>query len=157
GHIDSPADGGGDRMGQFVLHREDIAQVAVVTLGPYVIACLRFDQLRGNGNRSPERRILPSMTYWTPSSLPTRRTSTALSRNWNDEFRAITNNERNRDSSVMMSSVMPSLKYCCSGSPLKLVKGRTAIDGLLFGAAVGPVATFIRGDGGAVSCWIWRN
>src|SRR5262249_2226934 len=35
-------------MGQFVLHRKDIVKVAVVTLGPYVIACLRFDQLRGN-------------------------------------------------------------------------------------------------------------
>ena len=33
----------------------------------------------------------------------------------------------NRDSSVMMSSVMPSLKYCCSGSLPVLVKGSTAI------------------------------
>ena len=31
--------------------------------------------------------------------------------------------------SVMMSSVMPSLKYSCSGSPLMLLNGRTAIDG----------------------------
>src|SRR5919108_282669 len=30
----------------------------------------------------------------------------------------------------MMSSVMPSLKYCCAGSPLMLVNGSTAIDGL---------------------------
>ena len=29
----------------------------------------------------------------------------------------------------MMSSVMPSLKYSCSGSPLMLLNGRTAIDG----------------------------
>ena len=42
----------------------------------------------------------------------------------------MTNSERERDSSVMMSSVMPSEKYCCSGSPLMLVKGSTAIDGL---------------------------
>ena len=41
----------------------------------------------------------------------------------------MTNNSRNRDSSVMMSSVMPSLKYSCSGSPLILVKGSTAIEG----------------------------
>src|SRR6266567_2760651 len=33
------------------------------------------------------------------------------------------------DRSVMMSSVMPSLKYSCSGSPLILLKGRTAIAG----------------------------
>jgi hypothetical protein len=31
----------------------------------------------------------------------------ALSRNWKDEFRAMTNSERERDNSVMMSSVMP--------------------------------------------------
>ena len=35
-----------------------------------------------------------------------------------------------RDNSVMMSSVMPSLKYCCPGSPLMLVKGRTAVESL---------------------------
>ena len=38
--------------------------------------------------------------------------------------------ERERESSVMMSSVMPSEKYCCSGSPLMLENGRTAIEGL---------------------------
>ena len=42
----------------------------------------------------------------------------------------MTNSERKRLSSVMMSSVMPSEKYSCSGSPLILVKGSTAIDGL---------------------------
>jgi len=42
----------------------------------------------------------------------------------------MTNNERKRDSSVMMSSTMPSAKYSCAGSSLRLVKGRTAIDGL---------------------------
>ena len=46
------------------------------------------------------------------------------------EFRSITNSSENRDSSVMISSVMPSLKYSCSGSPLILVKARTAIEGL---------------------------
>src|SRR4051812_6766296 len=47
-----------------------------------------------------------------------------------DELRAITNSDRNRDNSVMMSSVMPSVKYSCSGSSLMLWKGSTAIDGL---------------------------
>ena len=42
----------------------------------------------------------------------------------------MTNSSENRDSSVMMSSTMPSAKYSCSGSPLRLVKGRTAIEGL---------------------------
>ena len=31
---------------------------------------------------------------------------------------------------VMMSSVMPSAKYSCSGSPLMLVNGSTASEGL---------------------------
>src|ERR1700674_1977445 len=33
-------------------------------------------------------------------------------------------------SSVMMSAVMPSAKNSCSGSPLRLANGRTAMDGL---------------------------
>ncbi len=46
-----------------------------------------------------------------------------------DELRAITKNQRSLDSAVMMSSLMPSEKYSCSGSPLMLMKGRTAIAG----------------------------
>ena len=38
---------------------------------------------------------------------------------------------RHSESAVMMSSVMPSAKYSCSGSPLILSKGRTAMAGLL--------------------------
>src|SRR5215469_2694901 len=33
-----------------------------------------------------------------------------------------------RDRSVVKSSVMPSAKYCCLGSSLRLVNGSTAID-----------------------------
>src|SRR5687768_15583356 len=80
--------------------------------------------------RVPILRTLPSTTYCTVSSRATRRTSTPFSRYWNEEFRAITDNDLDRDSSVIMSSVTPSEKYCCSGSPDILVKGRTAIDGL---------------------------
>ena len=46
------------------------------------------------------------------------------------ELRAITNSHRDRDRPVMMSSAMPSAKYSCSGSPLMLANGSTAIDGL---------------------------
>ena len=42
----------------------------------------------------------------------------------------MTNSSENRDSSVMMSSTMPSAKYSCSGSEFRLVKGRTAMEGL---------------------------
>ena len=51
----------------------------------------------------------------------------------------MTISERKRDRSVMMSSVMPSLKYCCSGLPLMLSNGSTAIDG-------GSVVTLGRRD-----------
>src|SRR6266852_2544259 len=41
----------------------------------------------------------------------------------------MTNNPETLDRSVMMSSVMPSLKYSCSRSRLKLANGRTTIEG----------------------------
>src|SRR2546427_180275 len=51
-----------------------------------------------------------------------------------------------RDRPVMMSSTMPSTKYSCSGSPLILVNGITASDGLsasasgiLVGSSAAPV------------------
>ena len=46
-----------------------------------------------------------------------------------DELRAMTKNQRSFDSAVMMSSLMPSEKYSCSGSPLMLVNGSTAMAG----------------------------
>ena len=42
----------------------------------------------------------------------------------------MTNSDLTRASSVMMSSATPSAKYSCSISPLMLVNGSTAIDGL---------------------------
>src|SRR5215470_17804646 len=47
-----------------------------------------------------------------------------------DEFRAITKSEWKRDNSVMMSSVTPSVKYSCSGSPVMFRNGKTAMEGL---------------------------
>ena len=46
------------------------------------------------------------------------------------ELRAMTKSQRMRESAVMISSTMPSAKYSCSGSPLILANGSTAIDGL---------------------------
>src|SRR6267154_3947981 len=48
----------------------------------------------------------------------------------------MTNSALKRDRAVMMSSTIPSAKYSCSGSELRLVKGRTAIEGLLGRARV---------------------
>src|SRR5438094_463025 len=42
----------------------------------------------------------------------------------------MTKSQRMRESAVMISSTIPSTKYSCSGSPLMLAKGNTAIEGL---------------------------
>ena len=47
-----------------------------------------------------------------------------------EEFLAITVRPDNLERSVIKTSVTPSAKYSCSGSLLKLVKGRTAMEGL---------------------------
>jgi len=61
-----------------------------------------------------------------------------LSRYEKLELRAITNSSEKRDSSVMMSSAMPSPKW--SASPLlRLLNGRTAIEGLSGSASAGRV------------------
>jgi len=43
----------------------------------------------------------------------------------------MTGKVRQSERLVMMSSVIPSAKYSCSGSPLIFEKGNTAIDGIL--------------------------
>src|SRR5260370_13288927 len=43
----------------------------------------------------------------------------------------MTKSQRMRESAGMISSTMPSVKCSCSGSPLILAKGNTAIEGLL--------------------------
>jgi hypothetical protein len=53
----------------------------------------------------------------------------------------MTNSQRIRDRAVMISSTMPSAKYSCSGSPLILAKGSTAIEGLSGRARGGAVSS----------------
>ena len=48
----------------------------------------------------------------------------------NAELRAIMKRFDICERSVIRSSVMPSAKYSCSGSPLILTKGKTTIEGL---------------------------
>src|ERR1700745_2163722 len=66
----------------------------------------------------------------TPRSRPMARTSTERPLYVKLELRAITVRPAIFDKSVMMSSLMPSEKYSCSGSPDMLVNGKTAIDGV---------------------------
>src|SRR6516164_392263 len=75
-------------------------------------------------------RTDPSRTYRTPSLRPTSFTSTALPLKVKLELRAITNSHLKRESTVMISSTIPSAKYSCSGSPLRFANGITAIEGL---------------------------
>ena len=66
----------------------------------------------------------------------------------------MTNSERKRDNSVMMSSVMPSVKYSCSGSPLIFWNGNTATEGLsgrASGASTGDAPTDDAATAGAVT------
>src|SRR5579862_2368136 len=55
----------------------------------------------------------------------------------NAVLRATTERPETLLRSVMMSSVMPSLKYSCSASPLMLLNGRTTIEGLVAAARMG--------------------
>ncbi len=48
GALQFGCDDGGDALGEFVLQREDVLHVAVVTLGPDVVAALGVDQLGGH-------------------------------------------------------------------------------------------------------------
>src|SRR6516225_3996044 len=84
-----------DNAGDLVLQFEQVGEVAIESLGHYVMAGVSTDQLR----RDPHP--VAGFAY------------AAL----DDVARA---NE-------MMSSVMPSAKYSCSGSSLKFRNGRTAI------------------------------
>src|SRR5437899_6218476 len=59
----------------------------------------------------------------------------------------MTKSQRMRDSAVMISSTMPSAKYSCSGSPLILANGSTAIDGLSGSARAGGSAAPTRTEG----------
>ena len=57
-----------------------------------------------------------------------------------------------RESSVMMSSVIPSEKYSCSGSPDMLLKGRTATEGLSGSSSTGALEV-LAATGRPLSDW----
>jgi hypothetical protein len=57
----------------------------------------------------------------------------------------MTKSQRMRESAVMISSTMPSAKYSCSGSPLILAKGSTAIDGLSGSGSTGGAVGWTAG------------
>ena len=119
-----------DVLRDLLLDGEHVLQRPVVSLGPQMSPLTASTSCAVMRTRFPARRTLPSTTYPAPSVRPTSRTSTLCPRNENEEFRAITMSSLKRDNSVITSSVMPSLKYTCSGSPLMFSNGKTAIVGL---------------------------
>ena len=79
-------------------------------------------------SRCPACRTLPSSTVRTPSSRPICRTSASLPLKANADVREATRSASIRRSALMISSVMPSLKYSASAPGLMLRNGRTAIE-----------------------------
>jgi hypothetical protein len=95
--------------------------------------------------RFPTLRTLPSSTEVTPSFSPICRTSTSLPLKAKEEVREATWMPGTLARALMISSVIPSLKYSFSGSALMLARGRTAI--ALRAAAAGGVRPL-----GTVAC-----
>src|ERR1700730_1085454 len=73
----------------------------------------------------------------------------------NAVWREITSMCAIRDRSVVRSSVMPSAKYCWSGSLLRLVKGSTTIDrrGAMSGCTIEFAAAAVATEVGDAVAW----
>src|SRR6478752_7556418 len=76
----------------------------------------------------PALRTLPSSTWVTPSFFATSHTFTDCPLKVKAVLRAITSSAETFDKSVVMSSLIPSLKYSCSASPLMFWNGSTQIE-----------------------------
>ena len=79
--------------------------------------------------RSPARSADPSTRLATPSSRAITDGRGRRSRYGDTALRAITLSASIFPSCVVISSVIPSAKYCCAGGP-RLSRGRTATDGI---------------------------
>ena len=134
-----------DGARDLVLDREDVLELAVVGLGPEVVAVLHVDELRGDADpvadlahAALEHRRHAELLADLPDVhlLPLEREATRCAR------RPAT--PGTLASALMISSVIPSLKYSFSGSALMLANGSTAI---AFGAACssGPPAACAAG------------
>jgi hypothetical protein len=75
--------------------------------------------------RPPALRTLPSSTWLTSNSRATSGTFTLRPLKVKAVLRAMTPRAETFERSVMMSSLIPSLKYSCCGSSLMLANGRT--------------------------------
>src|SRR5215469_2402092 len=93
-----------------------------------------------------------------PRSRPICLALTDLSRYVNTVLREITNMPAIRDKSVVRSSVMPSAKYCWSGSLPRLANGKTTIDsrGATAGWGIGRAACTVGGRQSGDGCGAQR-
>ncbi len=118
-----------DGAGNLGLRRENVAEIAIVGLGQDVIAARGIDELCRDADLVAGcSRTLPSRTVRTRRTRAISRMSSFLSRKAKEEVRAATTRSGTLARSLSNSSDMPSLKYALSGSPLRLVKGSTAIE-----------------------------
>ena len=126
GRLDDP----GDAESDFVLKLENVFDQAVEAVGPQVRAGLGVDQLAGDAHpvaalahRAFEHiahpKLAPDLLHIDGPALVGKGGVAG-----DDE------QPTDRERAVMISSTMPSTKYSCSGSPLILGNGNTAIDGL---------------------------
>jgi len=119
----------GDPTRDLVLQGEEIAGVAIESLGPQMRVALGVDQLRANAYLlarsldAPLQHITHTELAADPAGVdePVAVASAVL--------REITSMLSSRERSVVRSSVMPLTRLeCCSGSLPTLTNGSTAID-----------------------------
>jgi hypothetical protein len=142
-------DRGDHILGDFILDREDVAQLAVVPLGPDVLTGHCIDELPGDANpstRGPDAAFEDVTDGQLDTDLPNVDGSPLVG-----EGRVARDDEEpaRRDSAVVISSVIPSAKCSCSGSPLIFVNGRTAIEGVSVPAKAARGATGCSEEGDA--------
>ena len=126
-----------DGLADLVLQGEDVGEIAVPVFGPDVAAGLAVDERGGDAHPKPALRTLPSSTWLTSSSRATLGRSTFWPLNRKLLLREMTKRAETLERSVMISSLMPSEKYSCSGSPLILAKGETQMESLRVAAGGG--------------------
>ena len=132
----------GDLARDLVLQLEDVLHLAVVALGPDREIRLRVDQLRVDAQPRARAAQAAGEHVRAPSCWPICAGVTGLSRYASTVGRENIFKPLIFESSVMMSSVMPSRKYSSSFTPLRFSKYSTAIDcsAALAGCATRPLA-----------------
>ena len=100
-----------DRAGYLVLDGEHILELPVVALGPAMNAGHGIDELRRDAHAvtAAANAALQDVAHAKFAARPGARRPPCPCIG-SEELRAMTNSSENRDSSVMMSSVMPSQK-----------------------------------------------